>query len=754
MPIQSLGIFESVFDWVYDKIIDPIVSWLGDILESMFSWILDEIIVPFIKPVFNLIWNILVVNIRDLFYTPFYLFYTKFLYLLDQLQGGFDILIGLKDITYTDDNGIQQSTTLLNYMIYNDTIRNVLISITFIALALSIIFAIYSVIRSTLDFDFEGRRPVSKVMKATLKTMISFLIVPLIVWFGLNLSSILLKQTSTAIMGGEDASIGRWILAISCMKAVGPYTIEEMMDGIEKTTPIYNDNGVLNEPFNLLISGDVGYEAFLFKIHPSKVDYLLGFGSSIFAAIVMIICFFTFVRRIFDIILLYITSPYFSATIVLDDGEKFKRWRETFIAKTVMGFGSAIGMRIYLMIIPIVMSPNLRFFNTMAGEWAGGYIVRIVFLLGGMYAVHKSSSLLTSIISSSVGAQENADNAYMAAMVTSGAKRMAFATGGAFSKALKGKSAGKDNKSSGNKFKGDLGTTSKFNSGKFDDKFKSDLKETFGISKDGFKEDYISENTKLKENTKPFMPLQDANDIKLLNYDVDYISKDDSKGNANTDGITHYDGYDPLGTNKPQVPDMSSVRKFNGEQVASGLVSKNMSDNFEEKLKSAGDYTSPDSKKTIDIKSKPKVIKTADGHNMIELEDLPPDDEDSKENSSAANESAKENKESEAAKSAESIVEKQKADSKASEQAKAETAKEKKESENSSDFVLDPFESFGQMAAGTSARESAEDVLMNDTSKQNESGGSSAAVKPNVVEVSDPLKVNKRTDHKNDSNKF
>lgn len=636
MPIQSLGIFEKVFEWVCDKIFDPIIDWLGGILESMFSWILDEIIVPFIKPVFNLIWNILVVNIRDFFYTPIYLFYTKFLYLLDQLQDGFDILIGLKDITYIDSSGIKQQTTLLNYMIYNDTIRNVLVSITFIALALSIVFAIYSVIRSTLDFDLEGRRPVGKVMKATAKTMMAFLFVPLVAWVGLNLASILLKQTSTAIMGGEDASIGRWILAISSMKAVGPYTIEEMMAGTEKTTPIYNENGVLNEPFDVLINGEVNYDTFILKIHPSKVDYLIGFGSSIFAAIVMIICFFTFVRRIFDIILLYITSPYFSATIVLDDGEKFKRWRETFIAKIVTGFGSAIGMRIYLMVVPVVMSPNLRLFDSMAGEWAGGYIVRIVFLLGGMYAVHKSSSLLTSIISASVGAQESADNAIMGAMVTSHAKKLALATGGAFSKLSKEKmERKKDKKSSGNKFKGDTGSKpAKFNSGKFDDKFMSDLKDTFGIEKNKFKEDY-DPIADLKKNTEPFSPLQDADGIKGLEFNEDYTNKGDSKGNASTDGIKHFDGYDPLGLNKPQKPDMSSARKINGEQATSGLVSKNMSDKFEDILKSAGDYTSPDAKKTIDISAKPQVFKTDDGFNMIEMQDMSDDSNDEDDNITA-----------------------------------------------------------------------------------------------------------------------
>lgn len=623
MPIQSLGIFEKVYEWVCDKIFDPIISWLGDFLESMFSWILDEIIVPFIKPIFNLVWNTIIVNIRDLFYTPVYYMYTKVLNLIDQLQNGFDILIGLKDITYTDSLGVTQQTTLLNYMMYNDTIRNVLVGITFIALALSLMFAIYSVIRSTLDFDLEGRRPVGKVLKATAKTMMAFLFVPLVTWVGLNLSSILLKQTSTAIMGGQDASIGRWILAISSMEAVREDSWEELMED-SKEVPIYDENGVLNEPYDELISGKVGYGPFIIFVHPSKVDYLIGYGSAIFAAIMMIICFFTFVRRIFDIILLYITSPYFSATIVLDDGEKFKRWRETFIAKTVMGFGSAIGMRIYLMIVPIVMSPNLRMFDSVAGSMGGEYVVRIIFLLGGMYAVHKSSSLITSIISSSVGQQESTDNAIMGARVMSGAKKMALATGGAFSKAYKEKMERKKDK---NKFKGDSNSNSaKFNSGKFDDKFMSDLKDTFGIEKDKFKEDY-DPMSELRKNTGPFSPLQDADGIKGLEFNEDYTHEGDSKGNASTDGIMSFDGADPI-FNKTQTPDMSSVRKFDGEQIASGLASKNMSDNFEDILKSAGDYTSPDSKGIIDMRPKPQVIKTADGFNMIEMEDMPADSDD------------------------------------------------------------------------------------------------------------------------------
>ena len=154
MPIQSLGIFDSVFDWVCDKILDPIIDWLGKILNTIFEWLLETIVLPILLPVFQFLWDVVIVNIADIFFTFIYGGYCQFLWILDQLQSGFDILIGLKDVTYySESTGQKTQSTLLEYFMNNDITRNALLSITFIALALSIIFSIYSVMRSTLDFD-------------------------------------------------------------------------------------------------------------------------------------------------------------------------------------------------------------------------------------------------------------------------------------------------------------------------------------------------------------------------------------------------------------------------------------------------------------------------------------------------------------------------------------------------------------------------------------------------------------------------
>ena len=46
-------------------------------------------------------------------------------------------------------------------------------------------------------------------------------------------------------------------------------------------------------------------------------DYLIGFLAAIFLLFIMAVCIITFVQRIFEIVLLYIVSPYFVSTMPL-----------------------------------------------------------------------------------------------------------------------------------------------------------------------------------------------------------------------------------------------------------------------------------------------------------------------------------------------------------------------------------------------------------------------------------------------------
>jgi len=578
MPIQSLGIFDRVFDWVVNKIFNPIIEWLSKILNSIFEWILNTIVIPLLKPVFDFLWNIVIANIADLFYTFIYTGYCKMLWLLDQLQNGFDVLIGLKDVTYTSaETGEKTQSTLLQYFMNNEIIRNALVSITFIALALSIIFSIYAIMRSTLDFDFEGKRPVGRVLNSVAKMMIAFLIVPVIAVFGVSLASIVLKQTCTAISGG-DASLGKWVLAISSIDA-----------GRGNPPASFNDpnTGLVAEPWASLVAGETNYLSFATQIHISRIDYILGYASIIFMSIVMIMCLFTFIKRIFDIIIMYITSPYFVSTIVLDDGEKFKRWRENFIARVLVGFGSVIGMRIFLMMVPVIMNDQLKIFDSVAGNITGGYVIRLVFILGGMFAVYKSSTLLTGIISANVAAEENMNNAMVGGLLMAGAKKGGnflwskgkAAFGGLSKKSKAGAASGAGSGTGGaggssNKFSGGTGMSP--GKGNFPQNSSSEQqkKQKFGGAVAGATGKHNS------LDTSDYAPLYDENKDKSYIKDGAAV-KDKQKGGENFDDILGdvHKLYEPRQKNtlsdKEHDDTLSSVKDLFSE---GGLGSSNKAD--------------------------------------------------------------------------------------------------------------------------------------------------------------------------------
>lgn len=422
MPIQTLGLFDRVFNWVYDKLLSPVISWLSEILGNIFKEIFEVILLPFLQLVFGTLWDAIVTPILDFFYRGIYAIYSGLLWIVELVEQGFDVLIGLQNISYLDEaSGEVMETTLLNYIIFDDSIRNVLIAVTLIAMVLCIAFSIYSVMRSSLDFDFENKRPVGKVMTMTAKSMLTFLMIPLIVWVGLNLASHALVATATALSGGQPTSISDTILAISSMDA-------SRGDAAFALT---------NEPWSGLMDGSSNAFTFALDVHISKIDYLVGFVSAIFCLIIMIMCLFTFIRRIYDIVVLYIVSPYFASTMVLDDGQKFSSWRDTFIAKVLIGFGSAIGMRIFLMLVPIIMGDEIQLFDSTLMNATGGYVLKLIFVLGGMYAVYKSSSLLTSIVNSRVGSEEANSSSRMLRHMGHGVKKL----GGAAASALMGSGA-------------------------------------------------------------------------------------------------------------------------------------------------------------------------------------------------------------------------------------------------------------------------------------------------------------------------
>ena len=399
MDIVYLGLFSKVLNWVLDKIFNPIFKFISNLLSTVFGWIFDKVLGPIISSVLVPIMNWLIETIFELFAEVFYRIYVAILSLVDTMQMAFDVLIGLTPVK--DDD------SLLDVLIQNDNISTAFWQIAILGLGIAMMLTIFATAKSAFDLDFENKRPVGAVMRAFFKTCVNFLMVPLLCLFMVKLSGVILSGIDTALAQGE-CTIGNTIFLTSSLDAAknSKYNTSTASDptSVGFTDKIRNPyyEGSKSYKEVEIVRGD-----FVF----SKFDYVVGYFMSIFVLIILALCLITFVQRIFEVIVLYLISPLFVSTMPLDDGEHFKKWREMFIAKIFTGFGSAIGMRVYLMLVPVIMGNSIVFYNSALGERMSTemtYVMKLLFVVGGAFAVWKSSSMLTTLLNFQAGQGEHA----------------------------------------------------------------------------------------------------------------------------------------------------------------------------------------------------------------------------------------------------------------------------------------------------------------------------------------------------------
>ena len=161
-----------------------------------------------------------------------------------------------------------------------------------------------------------------------------------------------------------------------------------------------------------------------------EMDYLVAYISSAVFIVIMAICIFTFIVRMFNLMLLYLVAPLFASSMPIDDGGKWQSWTQAFVIQLFSGFGSVIAMRLYLIIIPLALSSDLVYFP---GDGAGFAVLnrmaQLLMVLGGAWAVLQASAVITGILAGNPGMAAIQQEGRIGGMVTHGAMSAVRGTG-------------------------------------------------------------------------------------------------------------------------------------------------------------------------------------------------------------------------------------------------------------------------------------------------------------------------------------
>lgn len=304
-------------------------------------------------------------------------------YIIDFIREIFYQLAGISPVTIEG-----KQTDLLSHFILSDTVKRTFFAVFLIATILLVVFVLVAIIRSEYA-NGPNKRTKGQILGKSMQSFVIFLIIPFVLIAGIIFTNTVMgainRSMNPYFTTTGVSTIGGQILVTSGQYAyIGPEASRAQIESMFLSGELsYFDMGVVSQYYNL-----------------RSIDFLIGLLGSITIMVMFVMSAITFIQRIFDIVLLYIISPVSVSTIPVDDGQRFKIWKDMTISKILSAYGIILSMNLFFIIIPQIS--NITFF---ADSFRNG-IVKILFLIGGAFAVTKSNLVIAQLTGGSAGQNE------------------------------------------------------------------------------------------------------------------------------------------------------------------------------------------------------------------------------------------------------------------------------------------------------------------------------------------------------------
>ena len=168
-------------------------------------------------------------------------------------------------------------------------------------------------------------------------------------------------------------------------------------------TPSFYDS--VRQPFYYGEDGSDMYDyddvKAVFDPSPMKTNYILVYATGIAMLQEMLVIVVTCSVRIFSLLTLYLASPLVLAALPLDDGGKLKQWTTAFLVQLLGIVGMVLAMRLFLMFLPIIWSPDLK----VSSHTILSIIIKCIISYGALTAVSRVNGILTGILADNAGWQ-------------------------------------------------------------------------------------------------------------------------------------------------------------------------------------------------------------------------------------------------------------------------------------------------------------------------------------------------------------
>ena len=413
----QLGILQKAFDYCYDHILSPAFNFISNLMKQILTPLFENFFLPLLEMHFKITIGIVKALLENYVYNLLFRVARILLWILDAIEKIFRTFAGLNPVYVRDESGrLKESGSLLLTLAMNRYIRTALLAMIMVAFVLCFLMALFATIRSA--GDLEGKRPVGKVMRMTAQALLKLILIPIMSLGLIVLGDAVFKSIEIAT-NQTRTPVSNILFTMSTLDAVREkdypdavyYNSSTRSAALAKNKAAasqvadYGMQDKYRKPWYLGHKDRDDMVQVLETFDIRRMDYIILVGLTAIFIFIFGLLAVNMSARIFDCLVLLLVEPFFAASIPLDEGEKFEKWKDIFLGRLVSGYGSVVAMNLYLSIISMIFSGKINFFGP--GTTPGvEYLVKVLFVLIGAWTIVKAGPVVTGIMSAQGGARE------------------------------------------------------------------------------------------------------------------------------------------------------------------------------------------------------------------------------------------------------------------------------------------------------------------------------------------------------------
>ena len=157
-------------------------------------------------------------------------------------------------------------------------------------------------------------------------------------------------------------------------------------------------------------------------------DYVIAIGASIMILTILFSMVFGLIKRLYELIVLFLISAPLASLMPLDGGSALKKWREKFVSKAIGTYGPIAGLNLFFILLGLISRIQL------VGHPVADKLVNVLLTIAGLTMVKDISTLISELAGGDDTLKAGQDKAKEAGAVAKkiGVAAAAVAGGGAF----------------------------------------------------------------------------------------------------------------------------------------------------------------------------------------------------------------------------------------------------------------------------------------------------------------------------------